>query len=268
MLSEATITSRLHTQLLGRVLEYHAHIDSTNTRALALARGGAPEGTVILAEEQTQGRGRLGRRWHAPPDSSLLLSLLLRPPLLPRQAQRITMICSLGAIEAVAHTTSLEAQVKWPNDIVIHGKKLAGVLCELGARGQELAYIVVGMGLNVNLDVAALPELLAPATSLSAELGAPVDRLELLVTLLEAIDRRYARLIAGWSPRDEWRDRLATLGQAVTIRGEGEPITGIAEDVDADGSLCVRTPSGELRTVIAGDVTLRTGHSSSDTNKP
>ncbi len=258
-LTLAAIRARLTTRLIGRNLELYETIDSTNTHAVALARAGAPEGTLVLAEEQTAGRGRMGRRWHAPRYSSLLLSLLLRPPLLPRQAQRATMIVSLAAMRAIAQVSGLRAQVKWPNDVVLGGKKVGGILTELGGRGEQLDYAVVGLGLNVNLNVSGLPDLMYPATSLSTEAGRPISRLELLLALLQEIEAYYGRLLEGWSPHEEWREHLATLGQFVQVGTADEVVEGLAEDVDADGALQVRMKDGILRSVLVGDVTLR-GH--------
>lgn len=256
-LSREAILSRLTTHVIGRSLEVHERIDSTNARAVALARSGAPDGTLVLAEWQHEGRGRLGRRWFSPPGSSLLMSLVLRPCLAPRQAQRATMICSLAAVEAIAQVTGLTAQLKWPNDITVGDRKLGGVLTELGLEGRQLTYVVVGMGLNVDLDVSALPEIMAPATSLLKELGHRVSRVDLLIAVLREVEVRYDRLAAGWSPHSEWRDHLATLGQRVQVRSCGSLVEGTAEDVDADGALLVRTDRGELRSVVVGDATLR-----------
>ena len=258
-LSRETILSRLATRVIGRSLECHQRIDSTNARAVALARSGAADGTVVLAEWQTEGRGRLGRRWFSPPGSSLLMSLVLRPSLAPRQAQRATMICSLAAVEAIAQVTGLTAQLKWPNDIAVDDKKLGGVLTELGSEGRRLTYVVVGMGLNVNLDVSALPTIMAPATSLLEQTGHRVSRTDLLVVLLRELEIRYDRLAAGWSPHSEWREHLDTLGQRVQVSSCESLVEGTAEDVDADGALLVRTDRGELRSVVVGDATLR-GH--------
>ncbi len=269
--TRAALEARLHTRALGRNLEIHDEIASTNTRAVALAREGAPEGTLVLAEVQTEGRGRLNRRWYAPKGTSLLMSLILRPALMPRQAQRVTMICSLSIVEAVNSAFRLdarpdwdagerrgkEARVKWPNDIVVSGKKMGGLLTEMAAKGDLLDFIVVGIGLNVNLDVAALPELTAPATSVLAELGRPVSRAGLLAAILEGIESRAERLAQGWSPHEEWREHLATLGEWVQVSVPDGMIEGIAEDVDEDGALLVRMRDGRLRHILAGDVTLR-----------
>ncbi|MHB0856583.1 MAG: biotin--[acetyl-CoA-carboxylase] ligase, partial [Anaerolineae bacterium] len=137
-LTAQTLAARLHTRLIGRHLEVHEEIDSTNSRAVLLARQGAADGTVILADSQTAGRGRLGRRWLAPPGSSLLMSLVLRPPLEPPQAMRATMLCSLGAIAGIRRTAGLQARVKWPNDILLNEAKMGGVLTEVGLRGRQL----------------------------------------------------------------------------------------------------------------------------------
>lgn len=244
-------------RLLGREMEIYAEIDSTNARAVALAQNGAPEGLLVLAEHQTQGRGRLGRQWFAPPFSSLLFSLLLRPPLQVGQAQRATMLCSLAMVEAVHEVTGLKASIKWPNDLLLQGGKLGGVLTELGARGALLDYAVVGIGLNVNLDLAALPPVMTPPASLSAVLGHKVSRAALLGAFLRYAEAHYEALKEGWSPHGAWREHLATLGERVTVGTPEEIIEGWAEDVDADGALLVRTTDGALQRILAGDVTLR-----------
>ncbi len=255
-----SLEGRLQTRWLARNIECHQVIDSTNRRAMALASAGAPDGTLVLAEHQTRGRGRLARSWHAPPHSSLLLSLILRAPLAPHQAQRATMLCSVAAVEAIAAETGLAAAIKWPNDILIAGKKAGGILTELKAHGKSLAAIVVGMGLNVNLDIADLPPVMTPPTSIAAELGHPVPRLPLLVTFLERADALYVKLREGWSPADEWRQHLATLGQEVRITTREQSIEGTAIDVDDEGALLIATARGYTERVLVGDV--------SDANTP
>lgn len=253
----ARIESGLRTRFMGRCIDYHESITSTNTRATELAKQGAPAGALVIADHQTAGRGRLGRRWIAPPGSALLMSLILRPALAPAQAQRATMLCSLAAVDAIARVTGLHALVKWPNDILLHGRKLGGILTELGVRDQRLDYIVVGMGLNVNLDLADLPEVLTPAASLSHELGYPVAREELLLALLHEAERLHDQLAASDALHTLWRQRLATLGQDVTVTAPDGVLQGRAEDVDQDGALLVRAADGQLQRVLAGDVTLR-----------
>ncbi len=252
------ILAGLSTAFIGRNLVYLPETGSTNDEARRLAEAGAPEGTLVLAEHQTAGRGRLGRRWEAPAGSSLLLSLIFRPDLAPNQVQRLTMACGLAVTDAVERQTGLAAGLKWPNDIVVGGAKAGGMLTEVGLRGSRLEYVVVGIGLNVNLDPQHLPPgLLMPATSLSHALGQPVDRLALLWAFLSAVEMRYLALRAGCLPHTEWAQRLVTLGQLVTVSAPGMCVEGVAEGVNADGALLVRRDDGRLETVLAGDVTLR-----------
>jgi len=251
------VSAILNTRRLGRTLEVYRVIESTNTRAAELARQGAPDGTLVLAEEQSAGRGRLGRSWLAPAGSSLLFSLVLRPRLQPPEIQRLAMITSLAACHAVAELYGLLAAIKWPNDIQINGKKLGGMLCEAGMQAEKLSWVVVGLGLNVNLDPSRLGKMMVPATSLAHELGHEVARLPLLAALLERLERDYERVNSGWLPHTAWRAHLATLGQPVQVSTPGEVITGTAEDVDANGALLVRLADGSQRSILAGDVTLR-----------
>jgi len=168
------------------------------------------------------------------------------------------MICGLAAVDAIESETGLVAGLKWPNDIVVGGAKAGGILTEIGLRGDRVDYAVVGIGLNVNLDPAQLPgDLLMAATSLSHLRGEPVARLPLLRALIHAVEARYLALQAGYSPVGEWAERLVTLGQAVTAAVGSAVIQGVAEGVDPDGGLLVRSADGCLRTILAGDVTLR-----------
>jgi BirA family biotin operon repressor/biotin-[acetyl-CoA-carboxylase] ligase len=280
-LSAGAILEGLDTQFVGRHPVYLAHVGSTNDEARRLARAGAPEGTLVVADHQTAGRGRLDRRWEAPPGTSLLLSLLFRPPLAPQQVQQLTMVCGLAAVDAIEAQTGLQAGLKWPNDVLVGESKVGGILTEVILAGQQVDYAVVGIGLNVNLDPGRLPDdLLAAATSLARQLGRPVPRLPLLWALLRAVESRYLALKGGRSPQAEWAARLVTLGRPVTVTAAARPaplaaglapaplatgphdrppvVEGVAEGVDANGALLVRLADGRLETVMAGDVTLRT----------
>ncbi len=247
----------LPTKLIGRRVLAYSRLGSTNDEAKRLAEAGEPEGTLVIADEQTAGRGRLQRTWWAPPGTALLISLIFRPQLAPHQAQRLTMLCSLAICEAIVKTTGLAPAVKWPNDVLLRGRKVCGILTELGLEGQRLAYAVVGMGINVNVDFSGVGELARTATSLAQELGREVSRLELLRAILVGIEERYARLCAGESPHAEWAARLATLGQQVVVTTPNERMSGVAEGVDADGALLLRDDNGVLRRILAGDVTLQ-----------
>jgi len=256
-LSAENIRRGLKTDLVGQSIVYYSSVGSTNEVLKELAAQGAPEGTLIIADEQTAGRGRLSRKWLAPPGTSLLLSILFRPDLAPSQAQRLTMICSLATADAIEGLTGLPAGLKWPNDIFVRGKKAGGILTESGTTGGRLDYVVVGMGLNVNLAVSTLPELRDTATSLSQELGRDVSRLELLWKILAGIEMRYESLRIGESPHEEWAARLINLGHQVQVTMPQGVLVGWAEGVDADGALILRLPGGQRERILAGDVTLR-----------
>ena len=257
-LSAETIREGLNTRFVGREVVYLQEVGSTNDEARRLARAGAPEGTLVIADYQRSGRGRLDRRWEAPPGSCLLLSLVFRPPLAPHQVQRLTMACGLAVIDAIESETGLKVGLKWPNDVMLGSAKAGGILTELELEGDRVSFVVVGMGLNVNLDPGQLPaELIVPATSLSHVLGGEVARLPLLWALLGAVEERYLRLKLGSSPHAEWAERLVTLGRQVRVSGVGSVLEGLAEGVDANGALVVRRADGRLETVLAGDVSLR-----------
>jgi len=240
--SDRGLTERLRRTRFGD-LRWFDRIDSTNTYALDAARAGAPEGLVVVADEQTAGRGRLGRRWESPARASLLVSVLLRPGS-PRP-QRATMATALAMRQAIDAVAGVDARLKWPNDVVASGKKLAGVLAE--ADGDA---VVVGAGCNVNWG--ALPDELADtATACDLEAGAPVDRAELLVCFLHALDACLDDLQAV--PAD-YRAALETLGRRVRVERTNGDLEGEAVDLDADGALVVSSDDGRRVSVHAADV--------------
>jgi BirA family biotin operon repressor/biotin-[acetyl-CoA-carboxylase] ligase len=254
-------------QVIGRELRAVLRAGSTNELAAAAARTGAPEGLVILADEQTAGRGRQGRGWVAPPGSSLLLSILLRPALAAAEAFALTMLAAVALCEAVEQAAQASAALKWPNDLMLLAhtadgpalRKAAGVLTELEVRDGMVAWAVVGIGVNVNWMPAGEVDgrdLAATATSVAAAAGRPVDRGALLWALLAALDGRYAALRREGLGQlfTAWRARLATLGQEVTVRLPVGEVRGRAEDVEPNGALIVREPSGARRRVLAGEV--------------
>jgi BirA family biotin operon repressor/biotin-[acetyl-CoA-carboxylase] ligase len=237
-----------------RVL-YFARTSSTMDRAREAARLEAEEGTILLADEQTAGRGRLQRTWVAPPGSSILFSVLLRPSL--AMLPRLTVMASLAVAAAVEDCGAGPARIKWPNDVLIGGRKVAGILLESELRGASVAFAIAGIGVNVNLDASALADLAVPATSLSSALGRDLPRGEVFRALVASLDAHYRRLRDGEALHEAWRARLVTLGQPVTATIGNLVEEGTAEDVDADGSLILRRPDGSRVTIVAGDVTLR-----------
>ena len=256
-LSVEDIQANLSTEVWGQSLVLLARTESTNVEARNLAKSGAPEGTVVVADYQTAGRGRLGRRWEAPPGTSILASLVFCPDLEPHQAQRLTMICGLAAVDAIERVTGLDAKLKWPNDLLLGRGKVGGILTDLELEDDGVDFAIVGMGLNVNLRPEQISSPLVPATSLSHQLGRTVARVPLLCRFLESVESYYVALCSGYVPHQAWSAALTTLGQRVRVRLSDSEIVGIAEGVDDNGALLVRRDNGQLRAVWAGDVTLR-----------
>ncbi len=255
-LSADAITRGLDTQFLARRVIYYERVASTNDIAKQRADAGEPEGTVVLADEQTAGRGRLGRAWIAPPDSSILMSMIFRPHLAPHQIARVTMAVALGACDGIRVATGLDARIKWPNDILLRGKKCGGILAESEMQGDEVEFLIVGLGLNVNFGAALIAGISSDATTIADELGKPMARAPLAQAILRAIEQYYLRLRAGENLRDEFAARLATLKRRVRAEAPWGPEEGVAEDVDDDGALLVRRADGSPVRLIAGDVTL------------
>jgi BirA family biotin operon repressor/biotin-[acetyl-CoA-carboxylase] ligase len=218
------------------------------------AQQGAAEGTVILADEQTAGRGRLERVWLSP-RGNIAFSVILYPGLscLPS----LIMLASLAVVHSIEAVTGLKAQIKWPNDVLIDGRKVCGMLIESDVQGSTVNYSNIGIGINVNLRPTDFPDILPIATSLSHELGRDVSRLSVIRCLLVEIERLYLTLSGGGSIYQEWRNNLVTLGKKVRAKWGETVYEGIAESVDTDGSLLLRGPDGSLTRVVAGDVTLR-----------
>ena len=262
------VKAKVEASPFWRELIYVEQTGSTNDVAKRLALEGAPEGTVVIADEQMTGRGRLDRRWLAPSRTSLLCSLLFRPLLEVAQAHRLTMVCSMAAADAIAQVADLRVALKWPNDLIVRSsiegdtldrgtwRKLAGVLTESTISDGALDFIVVGIGINVNIRRGDLAALDPRATSIMAEVGRRVRRAALLVALLNGVDNRYQRLRHGESPHQEWSARLATVGRLVRATTSDGIVKGIAEGVGEDGALLVRTEDGERRRLLTADVAL------------
>jgi len=215
------------------------------------AQSGAVEGTVIVADEQTAGRGRLKRAWLSP-RGSIALSIILYPSL--SYLPSLTMLASLAVVHSIEAVTGLKSQVKWPNDVLINGRKVCGILIASDVQGNTVNYTVMGIGVNVNLRLADFPEIQPIATSLSHELGREVSPLSVIRCLLVEIERLYLALSTEGSIYQEWRDSLVTLGRRVRIE-TGEAIyEGVAESVARDGSLLLRGSDGSLTKIVAGDV--------------
>ena len=253
-LSLAAIANNLETRFIGQRVIYYPSLASTMELAKREAQQGAVAGTIIIADEQTAGKGRMKRLWLSP-RGSVALSVVLYPDV--AYLPSLVMLVSLAVVHSIEAVTGLKAQVKWPNDVLINGKKVCGILAESELRRNIVNYTIVGIGINVNLRLADFPEILPIATSLSDELGRAVSRLELIRRLLVEMERLYLALPLGESIYEEWRDRLVTLGRRVSVEWGTTRYEGIAESVDRDGSLLLRYSDGSLTKIMAGDVTRR-----------
>ena len=250
----ARLESLLRTRTFGRTLIYEPTTGSTMDVARDAALRGAPEGTVVVADEQTAGRGRLGRSWITPPAANLASTLIVRPS--PALLRSLAMITPLAVCDAVEDVAGVRADIKWPNDVQVEGKKLAGILIESEIDLRD-PFALIGAGINVNFDPRQYDEIRDIATSLLVVTGGEVEREPLLAAYLAHFERLYDDAKAGKPMRDAWRERLVTLGQRVKVTWPGRSAEGVAEDVDDDGSLILRRDDGTTQCIEAGDVTLR-----------
>lgn len=247
-------------RVIGRDIRVFQKTTSTNDVVEKLARDGVREGVVVFAEAQTKGRGRLGRGWHSPAGKGLWFSVLLRPDLSPQKATTLTIAAATALARAIRNETGLGIEIKWPNDILVGRRKVAGILTELNAELDHLKYLILGIGVDVNVSASDFSvELRKTATSLRIELGKPVNRGDLAAAILKELDREYERIHAGKFEEiaDEWEELCNTLGRSVSVRVGERVLEGRAESLDAEGALLVRTQHGHLERVIGGDVTLR-----------
>ena len=253
-LSSASITSNLETHFIGQRVIYYPSLTSTMEVARREAQLGAVDGTVVIADEQIAGRGRIKRAWLSP-KGNIALSVILYPSVV--YLPSLIMLASLAVVHSIETVTGLKSQVKWPNDVLVNGKKVCGILLESGVRGNIVDFAIIGIGINVNLRLSDFPEILSTATSLSNELGRDVSRLSVIQRLLVEIERLYLALKAGGSIYEEWQDSLVTLGRRVRVKSGETIYEGVAESVARDGSLLLRHSDGSLTKIVAGDATLR-----------
>lgn len=240
----------LKADVVGRRIIYLPSVISTMDAAREQALKGAVEGTVVIAGEQTQGRGRLKRKWLAPA-GNIALSIVLYPDI--ASLPYLIMVASLAVVKSINNVIGVEGQIKWPNDILIGGKKVSGILIENEVRGNKVAYSIIGIGINVGLSIGKYKEIADTATSLESD----IDHVNLIRALLSEFDTLYRQLPNGEAIYEAWRKNLVTLGKQVKATWREQVIEGIAEDVDKDGALLIREKDGEIIRVVAGDVTLR-----------
>jgi BirA family biotin operon repressor/biotin-[acetyl-CoA-carboxylase] ligase len=259
LLLPAEIVAGLSLQRLGRPLFSYAEIESTNATAFKQAEAGAAEGTTVVAECQTRGKGRLGRSWASPPGVNLYCSVILRPPIQPLAAPQLTFLSVVAVARAIERLTNLTPRIKWPNDLLLRGRKIAGLLNEMSAETDTVNFIILGIGVNLNMRAEQFPiDLRQPATSLLLETGSPVDRTVFTRYLLEELDGLYDRYLRlGYaSIRQEWLERSAMAGAEVMISNPGTCWQGVVTGIDEYGALLVEKADGQVEQVLSGDVRL------------
>jgi BirA family transcriptional regulator, biotin operon repressor / biotin---[acetyl-CoA-carboxylase] ligase len=241
----------LKTTIVGRNILYYRTLPSTMDFAKSLAKEGMGEGVVVLCDEQTEGRGRQGRKWFASPSSSILMSIIFRPTL--KRLPQVNMLASLAIVLTLEKVSGIRSTIKWPNDVLIAGKKVAGILMENVFEGEALQAAIVGVGLNISLDVSAYPEIAPIATSLSTELGREFSRDEVLRPLLEETDLLYQAVKRDEDVYHRWLPYVETLGKTVRIKSGQSVEEGLAQSINPDGSITLRRSDGSLVTIATGE---------------
>jgi BirA family biotin operon repressor/biotin-[acetyl-CoA-carboxylase] ligase len=253
------IRAGLKTQVMGRDIAYQKETPSTQEIAKALASQGVAEGTIVVAETQSKGRGRVGRQWSSP-QGGVYFSIILRPDMKPSEALRLPLVAGVAVAHAIKHGTKLYPRLKWPNDIMLGSNKIGGILTEMNAEMDRLDWVVVGIGLNVNTSHKSFPaDVEGAATSLMEAGGKSITRVKLLQDILFEFESLYNELMkSGFEPmRARWKALSDTIGAMVVVSMPTEKVTGMAVDLDSDGALILKKEDGSLEKVIAGVVKLR-----------
>lgn len=260
LLTPSEIRPFLKTKWMGKTIHHFHTLDSTNSKAYQLALDGAEEGEVVISESQEKGRGRLGRQWFSPPFLNLYLSVILRPSISPHQASLITLLAAVATADAIKKFSGLLPLIKWPNDILLRDRKVAGLLNEIHSEMDRIHFVILGIGVNLNLDERMFSkEIRAEATSLKVEMGQAISRKIFLQTLLQELEKWYAIFMKEGSAviLKAWRDRAHIKGRRVKVTSFGKALTGVAVDIDSDGALILETADGKRKRVVAGDIEYR-----------
>lgn len=257
--SGAELESRMQTVWAGKNLVYLDTVDSTNNYAKKLAEEGAAHGTLVVADVQSGGKGRRGRTWVTPSGTTIAMSIVVRPPIRPEKASMLTLVIGMAAVRAIAEVTSLTAQIKWPNDLVIEGKKLSGTLTEMSTDLEGIHYVIIGTGINAN--IGEFPEeIRETATSLQIALGRPVDRGAIICACMRALEEYYEKFLQTQDMsllKEEYQGMLANMNQDVRVLEPGNEYDGIARGIDERGQLLVERRDGRVEKVYAGEVSVR-----------
>jgi BirA family biotin operon repressor/biotin-[acetyl-CoA-carboxylase] ligase len=250
---EAFLKNHLTTGFVGRQIYYFDSVDSTMEIARKLAKEGAAEGTIIIADKQICGRGRMGRTWLSA-DGNLAMSIILYPSL--TTLPQLIMIASVAVVKAIKTVANIDAHIKWPNDVMIKEKKVCGILIENQLIGDRVSFSLIGIGLNINFNPLAFPEISAIATSLSYELGREIPRTELTVAILSALEKLYMQAQSGISAYKEWGEHMETIGKSIRVQSGEAILQGKAEAVTEHGNLILRHSDGNASEILSGDVTI------------
>jgi len=258
ILSLEEVREKLNTTRIGRQLVCLPETVSTNADAFHLAEEGAEEGTTVIADAQNGGKGRRGRVWSSPAGVNLYCSVVLRPEIMPHEAPQLTFLSAVAVARAIEGTTALNPEIKWPNDVLINGRKVAGLLNEMSAETDRVNFVILGIGANLNMTQAQFPaDVRSPATSLLLEQGLPVNRAQFAARMLGELDRLYTDFLQhGFGPvRDEWQQRCNANGREVVVSEAGvETVRGMFDGIDGDGALMLRFPDGTVERILSGDV--------------
>jgi len=260
LLTPSEVKPLLTTKWMGKTIHYFHSIDSTNSKAYQLAIQDAEEGEVVIAELQVKGRGRLGRYWFSPAFLNLYLSVILRPQIPPHQASLITLMAAVATANAIEKYSGLLPLIKWPNDILIRDRKVAGLLNEIHSEMDRIHFVILGIGVNLNMDGKMFSkEIRGVATSLKREMGQTISRKAFLQSLLEELESWYEIFLKeGGAPvLKAWRDRAKIEGKRVRVTSFGETLSGVAVDIDSDGAMILETKDGKRKRIVAGDVEYR-----------
>ena len=260
LLLPSEILPILQTRWMGKRIHYFNTLDSTNSTAYQLALKGAGEGEAVIAESQEKGRGRMGRQWVSPPFLNLYLSVILRPKLPPHQASLMTFMAAVATADAMEGYSGVSPIIKWPNDLLLRKRKVAGLLNEIHSETDRIHFVVLGMGVNLNMDEKHFPpELRDKATSLKEEMGRPVSRKDFVGHLFKSLEQWYEIFLKeGGAPvLKAWRDRARIQGKEVRVTSFGEVLIGRAVEVDSDGALILQTKGGVQKRIVAGDIEYR-----------
>jgi BirA family biotin operon repressor/biotin-[acetyl-CoA-carboxylase] ligase len=254
------IQAGLDTEYIGKRIHTLSQASSTNEVAFRLALKGAEEGAVVSAESQTRGKGRMGRSWESPAGLNIYLSIILRPRIVPSKTPLITLMAAVACAEAVEEVAGLLPAIKWPNDLLLERKKLGGILTEADMELDRINFVVVGIGINVNMPRSSFPSSIkGTATSLREALGREISRITLTQSILRHMELWYKRLRQGRGEEitRRWKELSLITGQEIEVTSLGEVVRGRALDIDEDGALLVQTDNTTIKRVVAGDITLR-----------